>query len=312
MKILKYMIAVLLAGILLASCSTPGISQTHNKRTNTLNPQSGPKERSLKILTSSKIIADMIETLSGDQHTIRYIAETEAELEKVTPDSSLIVEDHFDALFYVGAGYEPFIGEFTKGIDKNKVSVVNISRGIDIFRHKINKIDTDNYYYLMNSTNFKIALNSIKNSLQEMDPANKVKYDENFLVMSKIVDQFQKEIKEFMQEQDQIVFITDTNWPAYVVADYYRDYQLISEFVQRKTTDDQGDNSTTTATGSSESKEKRLFLFSDELSLQKYADELIKYSLIPVKINLYDSEYSMVNSFRENFDRIKEAVQPEN
>ena len=145
-----------------------------------------------------------------------------------------------------------------------------------------------------------------------MDPANKVKYDENFLVMSKRVDQFQKEIKEFMQEQDQIVFITDTNWPAYVVADYYRDYQLISEFVQRKTTDDQGDNSTTTAAGSSESKEKRLFLFSDELSLQKYADELIKYSLIPVKINLYDSEYSMVNSFRENFDRIKEAVQPEN
>ena len=311
MKILKYMIAVLLAGILLASCSIQGISQTHNKTTSTLKAQSGPKERSLKILTSSKIIADMIETLSGDQHTIRYIAETEAELDKVVPDSSLIVEDHFDAFFYVGAGYETFIREFTNGIDKNKVNVVNISRGIDILRHKINKIDIENYYYLMNSTNFKIALNSIKNSLQEMDPANKVKYDENFLVMSKRVDIFQAEIKDFMKEQDQVVFITDSNWPAYIVADYHRDYQMISEFVQRNNSDNQGNSTTTASAGSSAPKEKRLFLFADELSLQKYADDLIKYSLIPVKVNLYDSEHSMVNNFRENFNRIKKAVQPE-
>ena len=269
-----------------------------------------------QIETTSKFMkgmaeADMIEALSGEQHTIRYMTETEAELGKITPDSSLIIEDHFDAFFYVGAGYETFIGEFTKGIDKNKVSVVNISRGIDILRHKINKIDMDNYYYLMNSTNFKIALNSIKNSLQEMDPANKVKYDENFLVMSERIDLFQREIKEFMQEQDQIVFITDTNWPAYVVADYHKDYQLISEFVQRKTTDEQGNNTTTASADSNASKEKRLFLFSDDLSLQKYADDLIKYSLIPVKISLYDSEHSVINNFRENFNRIKKAIQPE-
>lgn len=310
MKILKYIFAVLLASIFLASCSTRGISQTHNKTSNTTMEQSGPQKRSLKILTSSKIIADMIETLSGNQHTIRYMAETEAELEKVTPNSRLIIEDHFDAFFYVGAGYETFIREFTNGIDKNKVSVVNISRGIDILRHKNNKIDIENYYYLMNSTNFKIALNSIKNSLQEMDPANKVEYDESFLVMSKRVDLFQAEVKEFMQGQDQVVFITDTNWPAYIVADYHRDYQIISEFVQRNTSD-QGNNTTTASAGLNGSKEKRLFLYTDDISLEKYADEVIKYNLIPVKVNLYDTKDSIVNSFRENFNRIKNAVQPE-
>lgn len=311
MKILKYMIAVLLASVFLASCSTPGISQTHNKTTGTLEVQSGPKERKLNILTSSKIIADMIETLSGDHHTIRYMAENEAALNKMSPDSSLIIENHVDAFFYVGAGYESFIRDFTSDVDKNKVNVVNISRGIDILRHKINKIDTENYYYLTNSTNFKIALNSIKNSLQEMDPANKVEYDENFLVMSKRIDKFQAKIKEFMEEEDQLAFITDTNWPAYLVLDYHGKYQLISEFAQRKDANNGPSNTTTASTGSADSTEKRLFLYTDDLSLQKYADDVIKHSLIPVKIDLYDNDSSIVDSFRSNFDRIKKAVQPE-
>lgn len=312
MRILKYSIAVLLAGVLLVSCTLKGESQTREPHGQSGVSESGPEKRSLKILTSSKIIADMIQSLSGE-HTVNYLAQSEAQMNQILPEPDMVSEGSYDAFYYIGAGYEPFIREFTGGIDKNRVSVVNISRGIDILRHKINKIDIENYYYLTNSTNFKIALNSIKNSLQEMDSGSKVEYDEGFVAMSARIDDFKKQVRQFTEENDQLVFLADSDWVAYVAADYHADYQLISDYAERKTSEAAANTTTAMApsnTASLTDPEKRIFLYSEDLSLQKYADDIVKFSLIPVKIDLYSGEGSIVDSFQTHFDKIREAVQP--
>ena len=307
MKILKSGLLILMAGIFLTACAQTGESQTQQGMTSS---ESGPRERNLNILTSAKIVADMIDSLSEGQHTIRYMTESESDLRSIVPNPEMMTEGDYQAFFYVGASYEPFIRQFTEKIDKNKVNVVNISRGIDILRHKINKLDHENYYYLMNSTNYKIALNSIKNSLQEMDPARKQKYDERFVAVSRKIDDFQGRVKDFMSDEDQLVFVVDSDLTAYVVKEYRKDPLLITNFIERKLSEESLNLSNASQPTALNGAEKRIFLYSDDVSLQKYADDITKYRLIPVRITLYDPSETLVESFFFHFERIQDAISP--
>lgn len=318
MKLFKY-ISLILISFLISSCTATGQSQTKDQGTvPTIPGVSGPKERDLKILVTTKHLAQMIQDLSGQDHIVNYMADTESQLKSLAPDPEMMEKEEYNAFFYIGAGYEPFIREFTEKLDKNKVNVVNISRGIDILRHKINKLDNENYYYLTNSTNYKIALNSIKNALQELDPGRKTLYDENFVEISKEIDEFQRDVKVFMSTLEK-VFIVDSDLAAYVVQDYHRSYQTVTEFTDRITRQGTQSTQSTQSTQPAQSgtgifsntvpaPEKRIFLYTEDVSIQKYADEIIKYSLIPVKINLYDETLTFMGNFKKVFSDISKAV----
>lgn len=315
MKIYKYLILILIT-FLVSSCSTTGQSQTKDEGTQSnASNTAGPQERDLKILASSKYLAQMIQGLAGSDHIVNYMAETESQLKSLAPDPDLMEKENYNAFFYIGAGYEPFIREFTEKLDKNKINVVNVSRGIDILRHKINKLDNENYYYLTNSTNYKIALNSIKNSLQELDPGRKTRYDENFLVISQEIDEFQRTVRAFISKLEKAVFIVDSDLAAYVVQDYKRGYQTITEFTDRITSQElpatQPVATTGSTTGSTTAlvQEKRIFLYTEDISILKYADEIIKYNLIPVKVNLYEGSYSIMAGFTKTFSDLLAALE---
>lgn len=247
----------------------------------------------------------MIKDLSGEDHTIGYMADSEQKLNTLSPDPKIMEE--YNAFFFIGAGYESFIREFTGNVDKNKVNVVNVSRGIDILRHKINKLDRENPYYLMNLTNYKIALNSIKNALQEMDPARKTLYDKNFAKISKEIDEFQHRIRKSMNGHDEVLFITESDLTSYLMQDYRRDFKVISEFIQEQA-DQAGSSVPAPSGGSVPHAEKRLFLYTEDITVQKYADDILKYHLIPVKVRLYEETLPLKESVYENFLKIQEAL----
>lgn len=312
MKIYKHSLILIMISFLISSCTMTGQSQTKDQITDPVTGSiSGPQERDLKILASTKYLAQMIQDLSGSDHIVNYMADTQAQLKSLAPDPNMMEKEQYNAFFYIGAGYEPFIREFTDKLDKNKINVVNVSRGIDILRHKINKLDNENYYYLTNSTNYKIALNSIKNALQEMDPGRKTGYDENFLKISREIDDYQRNVRAFISKLEKVVFIVDSDLTAYVVQDYNRSYQTLTEFIDRMSSQEiKATQPDTTGSGiTAPALEKRIFLYTEDLSIQKYADEIIKYNLIPVKINLYGGSDSIMAGFKKTFGDISAAVE---
>lgn len=309
MSTLKLITPLILTGALLVSCGLAGQGETRETALAGIS-QEGPVPRQLQILTTVPMLAEMVEELSAGQHIVHAMARTEADLASTPPSAATMDQAAYDALFYVGAGYEPFIREFIEQIDKNQVNVVNVSRGVEILRHEVNKLDSENYYYLMNSTNYKIALSSIKNSLQEMDPARKTLYDERFVELSRDIDTFQRRIRAFMEAQDQVIFLVDSDQAAYMVREYQKNYQTIAEFIQRKTNESASTQAIASSSGSIPGAEYRLFVYTEDVSLQKYSDDIIKYSLIPVRVHLYDESLSLPESFQKQFELIQEALTP--
>lgn len=317
MKFLKY-ILLLLAAVLLAGCASTGQSQTRDEANRTgTRASSGPETRDLKILTTSRHLADMIQALSATHHVVDYMAENEEQLKSLAPDPARMEELGYDAFFYVGAGYEPFIREFTEGLNKNRIYVGNVSRGIDIQRHQVNKLDIENYYYLTNSTNYKIGLNSTKNALTELDPARRSLYDENFMKLSREIDEMQAEIRNFMAGQSEVLFIADSDLVSYTAREYSRSFLTMTQFTERMA--QQGTGAATAsgtvtaaeagATNAPASDEIRLLLYSEDTSIQKYSEDIIRYGLLPVKIHLYDENLTLMDSFYSTFREIRKAIE---
>ena len=91
MKIFKYVLLILMT-LLVSSCSITGQSQTKDEATqSTASNTSGPQDRNLKILASTKYLSQMIQELAGSDHIVNYMAETESQLKSLAPDPSLII-----------------------------------------------------------------------------------------------------------------------------------------------------------------------------------------------------------------------------
>ncbi len=319
MRSLKYMMSLLLSAALLTGCASTGQSQTKEGGSPAATRAiSGPEIRELNILTSSPHLAEMVQTLSEPNHHVDYMAETEEQLKSLAPDPALMEEKPYDAFFYVGAGYEPFLSEFTGGLDKNRVYVVNVSRGIDVERHQVNKLDIENYYYLTNSTNYKIGLNSIKNALTELDPARRTIYNENFLKLSREIDQIQNEIRDFMEDRKDVIFISDSDLVTYTASEYGKELLTMTQFIERMAKQTSGSTQGLDTQGSSVSGSKstdnyqgenRIFLYSEDVAIQKYSEDIVRYGLLPVKIHLYNENLSLMDSFYGTFREIRKAIE---
>lgn len=321
MRFLKYM-TLLLAAVFLAGCASTGQSQTKVELIQSeTRSSSGPQARDLKILTTSRHLADMIQALTEPNHAVEYMAESEEQLKSIAPDPAMMEELEYDAFFYIGAGYEPFIREFTEALNKNRIYVGNVSRGIDIKRHQVNKLDIENYYYLTNSTNYKIGLNSIKNALTELDPARRSLYNENFGKLSKEIDDMQAEIRSFMEGHSEVLFIADSDLVSYAVREYGRSFMTMTQFteVMAKQANNGTQSSGTVSAASTgapfsamETGESRVFLYSEDASIQKYSEDIIRYGLLPVKIHLYHEDLTLMDSFYSTFREVRKVIETRN
>ncbi|NOH15232.1 metal ABC transporter substrate-binding protein [Clostridium cochlearium] len=150
------------------------------------------ENQNLGIVVTDKLLYYMTRKITGERHFVEYIYK-DRNMErnfKATKDNLNSVSKE-DLFIYNGLDVEPWFNEFTSKLDKNKVGVINISRGINLInytkekKHNGNNI-LRNPYYWMNIDNYKIALLNIKNSIQDKDPKNRDYYEENF----------QQEIKE--------------------------------------------------------------------------------------------------------------------
>lgn len=259
------------------------------------------EENKLQILVTNPILKEMVEKIDGKKNKIDVQVNNPDILKLYEPDIDIIVGREYDALFYLGVGYEPFMKEILEKIDRNKVNIINIARGVNVKRFKEDKLENEIFYYLTNSENYQIAMFSIKNALEEMDHGSSQFYNSNYMVESKKLDKLQNEIKDFMDTNKKLYFVCDSYKLQYICDEYKRDYINVSDFRRDM------ENPATSRSSQAILEDQIIFLYADDISLKKYSDDIVKYKMKPVKLMLYDYEKPMFDIYNKNFDKIKEA-----
>ncbi|MBU5590345.1 metal ABC transporter substrate-binding protein [Clostridium sp. MSJ-4] len=163
------------------------------------------KEKYMNITTTNKPLYYMVKDLVKDKHAVEYMLKSEEELwnYQYTEDSLTNIEKK-DLFFYNGGNLEPWAEGFIYKLKKDKVSSINVSRGI-----KLNYITNgkrygdkdikENPYYWLGIEEYKVALSNIKNALAEKDPVNRDFYEKNY----------EKKLKEIGYLEEDIKYVSD-------------------------------------------------------------------------------------------------------
>jgi ABC-type Zn uptake system ZnuABC Zn-binding protein ZnuA len=213
-----------------------------------------------------------------------------------------------DLFFYVGAGFEPWIDGFVDKLDKNRVGVTNVSRGIQLLNYnktvKYNgKILKYNPYYFMNIDNYRIMLMNIKNALQDKDPQNRDFYEKNFSESLKNFEDYRKDLKSIDDQLSSYDFIIAEDQLSYFVK--YNNLNTLEI--------NPGENGSIVPKDPVEKQnlEQRLgnnnmiFLYSDETVLKNNAELLKNYNIKPVKIEIYNGDLTYEETLKYNIKNLE-------
>ncbi|GEM_PF-3341588 len=309
---IKYLKSKVVAfAIIIVLLALPGCTVVNSETTTSSNisgsnsSSSIPETRSLNILVTSRMLKNIVTYYTGDYHTVEAMVNSDKTLKTFKPYFSFYKDKNYDTFLYHGADYEPFIEGFLSDVDRNTIDVVNLSRGIDILRFKENNLDKENPYFLTNSTNYKIILSSIKNNLQELDMARRKEYEAKFDQISVKIDELQKKIKTFSEANKNMAFICDSELAQYICQEYREDCINIIKYTNERVA---GQTMTSDTSKAQDSGNLNLFLYTDDISLNKYADEISKFNLSPVKIKLYDYDMSVMDVLETNYQGITQAA----
>lgn len=171
------------------------------------------KANQLEIITSNRLVYSMVKTIVKDKHNVEYMFNDEKEIWSYHPNKDTI--DNIsakDLYIYSGSNLEPWQDVFNSYIARSHVSLVNISRGVNILPYNkeiyyMGQVLKDNPYYWLNIDNYKIALGNIKNYLQERDPKNKQFYEQNFDEEITKLRQYSDNFRKLSSKLKEVTFI---------------------------------------------------------------------------------------------------------
>lgn len=156
----------------------------------------------LNIMTVNKPQYETVKKLAGDKHNVEYMFNNFNDMKNYKYDENTLNNiSNMDLFFYSGAGNESAsLNNMISELDKSSLGVVNLSRGIRELRYKVDGKDTQNSYYYLGISEYKIMLYNTKSALQEKDPANREYYEANYNKLVKSIDDlkstFDKDAKE--------------------------------------------------------------------------------------------------------------------
>lgn len=250
----------------------------------------------------------MVKSIVGDRHIVEYMFNNrESEISfKFTEDSINNISKK-DLFFYVGAGFEPWIDNFVDKLDKNKVGVINVSRGIGLLSY--NKIvkynDTtlkDNPYYFTNIDNYMTALMNIRNAVQDKEPRNRDFYEKNFSEALKVLETYKEKLKSVDNELSNYEFIIVEDELNYFVK--YNNLKLVDVGL--------GENNIITLSSSQrenlQQKSNRnnlIILYNDDSVVKNNEVLLKKYNIPAVKLQIYNGELSYEETLTHNISALE-------
>lgn len=266
------------------------------------------KDVQLNIETTDKLLYNMVKSIVEDRHIVECMFNNrESEISFKSTEDSINNISKKDLFFYVGAGFEPWIDTFVDKLDKNKVGVINVSRGVGLLSY--NKIvkynDTtlkDNPYYFTDIDNYMTALMNIRNAVQDKDPRNRDFYEKNFSEALKVLETYKAKLKSVDNELSNYEFIIVEDELNYFVK--YNNLKLVDVGV--------GENNIITLSSSQrenlqqKSNHNNLIIFYNDDSVVKNNEVLLKkYNIPAVKLQIYNGDFSYEETLTHNISALE-------
>lgn len=134
----------------------------------------------LNIMVCNKSQYYMVKKIVGERHNIQYLFNNEEKIDAFQYDKGVVDNvSNMDIFMYSGNSFENWDSAFINDLDKSKVGVINISRGIRTLNYNDENNKTNPYYWT-GLEEYKIALYNIKNAIQDRDPKNRDLYEKNY------------------------------------------------------------------------------------------------------------------------------------
>lgn len=239
------------------------------------------KDICLDIVTTDRILYYMVKSIVQDKHNVEYMfKDRNSQYNFNFTDDSLYNISNKDLFIYMGASYEPWADEFNEKLSKNKVRVINVSRGVKILplskeiKYK-NTTLKENPYYLLNYDNYKIALLNIKNSIQDRDPKNRDFYEKNFNEAVKSTEEAQRSISDIISKLSGYTFVYSEDKLEYFVKYNSMNSIKLSE------------SNTNVSTKNSS---KTVFLYCNSNVLKENEEIIKKYNLNTLNVRGYEND----------------------
>ncbi|OFI07428.1 manganese ABC transporter substrate-binding lipoprotein precursor [Clostridium acetireducens DSM 10703] len=258
----------------------------------------------LNIVATDKLLYYMIKDIVGSKHNVEYMfGNRQDEINFKFSEDSLDNISKQNLFIYFGANFEPWINNFIDNLKKNKVGVINTSRGSKIISYSSTiksgeYVLKNNPYYWMDLDNCKIILLNIKNAVQDKDPRNREYYEKNFNDIIKTIEKYDSSLKKLSDLSKDCCFIISSE-----DYDYFFQYSNINLIKI---------NNKENIKYVEENFDKyRNFIFvytnKDEL---KENDEIIKkYNMQPLNLIVYREEFKYEDILNYNVKNIENIIQ---
>ncbi|WP_186428925.1 metal ABC transporter solute-binding protein, Zn/Mn family [Clostridium sp. BSD9I1] len=295
MKKLFYVVILYMAAVLY-SC-TPVESTINNEWKKPIEKE---EQVLLNIVTTNKFIYNMTLELTKDRHYVSYMFKDPSQgMNFKYTDDSLSNISKQDLFIYNGVGLEPWDKDFIDSLSKNKLGVTSASRGVKLIAYNKEKkygkrTIKDNPYYWLNIDNYKISILNIKNALQDKDPRNNDYYEKNFMEHLKKIEPYEKDFKKISKElEGNVIFFREEE------LEYFVKYVGLKSINSLTIKNDKDLEEKLNA------EENILFMYNNNEELKKNEEIIKKYNMHPVKIHVYEENFTYIDLLKNNLSNLK-------
>lgn len=165
----------------------------------------------LNIMTCNITQYKMVKLIVGDKHNVAYMFNNESDMQKYQVSEDAVNNvSNMDLFFYSGQNYEPWSSSLIEKLDKSRVGIIDVSRGIRAITMD-SKTNTNNPYYWLGPEEYKIALYNVKSAIEDKDIQNKDYYEQNYEKAVKDIDDTVKNYDDSIKNVKNYTFIAIDN-----------------------------------------------------------------------------------------------------
>lgn len=264
----------------------------------------------LNIMTTNKLLYDMVNDITEGNQNVEYMFKNDSDMDNFQyTDDSVNNISRKDLFIYLGSGLESWSGDFIDKLTKNKVGIINVSRGIGLstYNNKQDSASADNRnpYYWLNTDNYKIAFVNVKNAIEEKDSVNRDYYEKNYSEALKRIDNYEKETKEIYDKCKNFTLVVDGDKLDYFIKG--KNLKVIKYYNYKMNSQQQKDE-IDKLSKKIKNDNNIIFLYDSPENFKANSELITKYNMKVVNITDGDGNMDFLNILKYNADNMNKIM----